>query len=49
MRYILKKNSKIIRTTKSYEYADPWYYDSKGFIYLGHQFANAIIKRNNEK
>lgn len=40
----LDSNALIIRTTKNYNYSDPWHYDSKGFIDLGEQFAIAIVK-----
>jgi len=39
----------VVRTTKNYEYSDPWHYDSKGFIDLGEQFAKAIKKLNDKK
>ena len=43
------KNTSIIRSTKNYEYSDPWHYDSAGFIDLGKQFAKAIKKLNDAK
>lgn len=39
----------IVRSTKYYGYSDTWHYDSKGYIDLGVNFANAIyllIQRN---
>jgi hypothetical protein len=43
------KNTLIVRSTKNYEYSDPWHYDSDGFIDLGQQFANAIKKLSDAK
>ncbi len=42
------KNTAIVRTTKNYNYSDPWHYDSKGFIALGLQFANTIKILHND-
>ncbi len=40
------KNATIVRSTKFYEYSDPWHYNSKGYIDLGEKFAEAIYKLN---
>jgi hypothetical protein len=40
-------NAAIIRSTKFYDYSDPWHYDSAGFIDLGKNFADAIFLLNN--
>ena len=34
--------AKLVTSTDSYGYSDPWHYDSKGYIDLGIQFANAL-------
>ena len=34
--------AKLITTTDSYQYSDPWHYDSAGYLDLGRQFANAL-------
>ena len=36
----------IVRTTRYYDYSDTWHYDSKGFIDLGEQFAEAVYQLN---
>ena len=33
----------IVRSTRYYEYSDPWHYDSAGYIDLGKKMAEAII------
>lgn len=43
------KNAAIVRATKSYEYSDPWHYDSEGYIDLGIKFADAIFFLNEKK
>jgi len=45
----LDRNAQIIRSTKKYDYSDPWHYDSQGFIDLGNQFAKAVNQLNTEK
>lgn len=42
----LDGNAAIVRSTSRYLYSDPFHYDSKGFIDLGIQFANAIFLLN---
>ncbi len=32
----------IVKSTRYYQYSDPWHYDSKGYIDLGRKFAEAI-------
>lgn len=32
----------IVRSTKNYEYCDPWHYDSEAYIDLGERFAESI-------
>lgn len=39
-------NAAIVRSTKNYNYSDPWHYDSKGYIDLGEKFAEAIYQLN---
>ena len=39
-------NAAIVRSTRYYQYSDPWHYDSKGYIDLGQKFAEAIYKLN---
>ncbi len=36
------RNATIVRSTKDYNYSDPWHYDSEGFIDLGIEFAKTI-------
>ena len=38
------RNAAIVRSTRSYEYSDPWHYDSKGYIALGEAFAEAFYR-----
>lgn len=38
----------IVRTTRYYDYSDPWHYDSAGYIDLGGEFARAIYRLNGE-
>lgn len=40
------KNAAIVRSTMSYNYSDPWHYDSNGYIDLGIKFAEAIYILN---
>jgi|TARA_B110000967_G_C18860801_1_gene549827 hypothetical protein len=40
------KNTAIVRNTRYYKYADPWHYDSNGYIDLGEKFAEAIYHLN---
>ncbi len=42
-------NAAIIRNTRYYKYSDKWHYDSKGYIDLGNEFADAIYQLNKEK
>ncbi|MFC1778046.1 sialate O-acetylesterase, partial [Pseudomonadota bacterium] len=45
--YIRKdRNAAIVRETKSYQYSDPYHYDSKGYIDLGTRFAEAVKHLN---
>lgn len=45
--YVRKhSNTAIVRSTSQYNYSDSYHYDSKGFIDLGIQFADAIYKLN---
>ena len=37
-------NAALVGSTDEYGYSDPWHYDSPGYIDLGEQFANAMIK-----
>lgn len=37
------KPATIVRSTKEYNYSDPWHYDSEGYIDLGEKFAEAIV------
>ena len=34
----------LVTTTDQYDYSDQWHYDSKGYLDLGKQFADALIK-----
>ncbi|MCX7876486.1 MAG: sialate O-acetylesterase [Melioribacteraceae bacterium] len=44
------KNVSIVRTTSNYGYSDKYHYDTNGYIDLGKQFANELIKLiKNEK
>lgn len=36
----------IVRSTKHYNYSDPWHYDSEGYIDLGEKFAEAFFRTN---
>ena len=36
------KKAAIVRDTKYYQYADPWHYDSDGYIRLGEKFAEEV-------
>ena len=36
----------IVRTTRYYDYSDPWHYNSEGYIDLGGEFARAIYRLN---
>ena len=39
-------NAAIVRSTRYYKYSDPWHYDSKGYIDLGHRFAFTVYLLN---
>lgn len=39
-------NAAIVRSTRFYNYSDPWHYDSKGYIDLGEKFAETIFNLN---
>lgn len=41
-------NANIIRSTRYYNYSDPYHYDSEGYIDLGQKFADAIFSLNQE-
>jgi hypothetical protein len=45
----LDDNATIVRSTKDYNYSDPWHYDSEGYIDLGEKFAEAVYYLNNLK
>lgn len=46
----LNKNVVIVRSTSNYGYSDKYHYDTNGYIDLGKQFANELIKLiKNEK
>ncbi|WP_158973657.1 sialate O-acetylesterase [Cellulophaga sp. L1A9] len=45
----LDDNAIIVRSTKNYNYSDPWHYDSKAYIDLGERFAEAVYHLNNLK
>lgn len=45
----LDDNAIIVRSTKDYDYSDPWHYDSKAYIDLGEKFAEAVYYLNNPK
>lgn len=38
------QNAFLVTSTDSYGYSDPWHYDSRGYLDLGRQFADAIFK-----
>ncbi|MGB3606450.1 hypothetical protein, partial [Psychroserpens sp.] len=38
------QHASIVRSTKYYNYSDPFHYNSDGFIDLGVQFANAMLE-----
>lgn len=40
------KKASIVRSTKEYNYSDPWHYNSNGYIDLGIKFAEAIYNLN---
>jgi len=42
------KNACIVRSTKDYDYSDPWHYDSKGYIDLGEKFGEALYLLNHK-
>lgn len=37
-------NAALVISTDNYKYSDPWHYNTEGFIDLGQQFAEAIVK-----
>ena len=41
------KNAAIVSQTKEYYYADPYHYDSVGYLDLGIAFARAVYLLNN--
>lgn len=43
-KYVKKdKKAAIVRETNSYNYSDPWHYDSEGYIDLGIKFAEKVF------
>jgi hypothetical protein len=42
------ENAAIVRSTRYYNYSDPWHYDSEGYIDLGKQFAEEFIQLNSK-
>ena len=34
----------LVTSTDSYRYSDPWHYDSAGYLDLGREFAEALVK-----
>ncbi len=40
------ENAALVTSTDNYGYSDPWHYDSAGYIDLGKQFADALLKKN---
>ncbi|MGK7394190.1 MAG: sialate O-acetylesterase [Candidatus Cyclobacteriaceae bacterium M3_2C_046] len=38
------RKAAIVRTTRNYQYSDPWHYDSAGYIDLGRKFADAVYE-----
>lgn len=42
------KNAAIVRSTRKYNYSDPYHYDSDGYIDLGEEFGKAIYHLNNK-
>lgn len=38
----------IVRTTRYYNYSDPWHYDSEGYLDLGIRFAEALHQLSNK-
>jgi hypothetical protein len=36
--------AEFVTLTNEYRYSDPWHYNSEGFIVLGNQFAEALVK-----
>lgn len=43
------QNAIIVRSTKDYDYSDPWHYDSQGYINLGEKFGEALYLLNQKK
>lgn len=39
----------IVRDTESYNYSDPWHYDSEGYLKLGEAFAREMVRLLNAK
>ncbi|MEZ6059975.1 MAG: sialate O-acetylesterase [Planctomycetaceae bacterium] len=37
-------NAALVVSTDEYGYSDPWHYDSAGYVDLGRQFADALVK-----
>jgi hypothetical protein len=44
----LDGHAAIVRTTRYYEYSDPWHYDSKGYLDLGIRFAEKLHQLSNK-
>jgi hypothetical protein len=40
------ENAALVPSTDNYGYSDPWHYDSAGYIDLGKQFADAVVKKD---
>lgn len=40
------ENAALVTSTDNYGYSDPWHYDSAGYIDLGKQFADAMMKKD---
>ena len=34
----------LVTSTDQYDYSDPWHYDSPGYLDLGEQFAEAMLR-----
>jgi len=37
-------SARLVTSTDSYGYSDPWHYDSAGYIDLGQRFAEAMLQ-----
>jgi hypothetical protein len=40
-------HAELVTATDNYKYSDPWHYDSAGYIDLGRQFAEALVRIEN--